>query len=170
MPAAVQSRLAAALLGAWGFYQPVAGLFFIFFAPNLPARRPASFRDVPGCSSPRRARARSVASMGPGSWGTPLAAPRPSISACRGGLSNCPSASAAASTRFMAAKLLIRWKLRILSAVLPRLHSPPKKRAAAGGQNHVLIPKTKLVACTRSPAARAKRAVSPTFRSQDTPM
>ena len=35
MPSAAEFRLAAALLGAWGFYQVIAGLFFIFFRPSF---------------------------------------------------------------------------------------------------------------------------------------
>ena len=41
---------------------------------------------------------------------------------------------------------------------------------AARTQNHALMPMTRLVACTRSPAARAKRTLSPNFRSHETPM
>ena len=35
MASAAESRLAGALLGAWGFYQMLAGLYFIFLRPSF---------------------------------------------------------------------------------------------------------------------------------------
>ena len=35
IPSAAESRLAGALLGSWGFYQMLAGLYFILFRPSF---------------------------------------------------------------------------------------------------------------------------------------
>lgn len=47
IPGARESNIAASLLGTWGLYQVLAGLYFIFLRPSFPCPRTCGLRLRP---------------------------------------------------------------------------------------------------------------------------